>query len=234
RELETRAGLVPHTAVVARHHSETIIARRQIVVERLAPRTDLLPVFVLAFELDSKLVLFWRDQTEGGVVDLHVARQSRQTDRRRDLVHLVVRDDLLDVYGRRQSVKSQATRVDDAQAIWRKKPEPSVGRLGYPWVCGRSDRLTPDPIRAVEYRDGDAPCGIRQPPVHIFSADPHQPAGRVQPQRLVVVSNDVLNRVAGQAIRPRQRRNAAISQPTQSSRSRSPERAIRIGAEAAD
>src|SRR5258708_781061 len=72
-KIERRAGLVPHAAVVAGDHAETVIAWRKIVIERLSFIANVLPVAIAAFQFDAKADLLRRHQAESGIVDLQIA-----------------------------------------------------------------------------------------------------------------------------------------------------------------
>src|SRR5215469_15441394 len=55
RKIQRCAGLVPHAAVVGSYHTEAVVARREIVVERLATIARVLPLAVVPFQLVAKL-----------------------------------------------------------------------------------------------------------------------------------------------------------------------------------
>ena len=133
REIQGRAGLVPHAAVVARRDAEAVIAGTKIVVERLAARADVLPVTILALELVAEPHLLRRDKTERRVVDLQIARQRGQAEVRIcegiRIVGLAVGDDLLDMHGRRKTVERQAARIHDADAGRANEPQSPIGSL---------------------------------------------------------------------------------------------------------
>src|SRR5215813_3872973 len=57
-------------AVVRGHHAEPAVARRKVVVERLPPIADVLPIAIEAFEFVFEPVLLRRNQAERGIVDL--------------------------------------------------------------------------------------------------------------------------------------------------------------------
>src|SRR5262249_24418493 len=129
-EIERRARLVPHPAVIAGHHAEGIAARRKIVVERLPACARLLPVLVPAFQLVAKTDFLLRHQAERCVVDLQIAYQRRQRQTpagvRDDVVALVVGDNLFDVYWRWNFVEGKMMRIDHAHAIRWYKPHSSI------------------------------------------------------------------------------------------------------------
>src|SRR5580704_13429432 len=106
-KIEGRAGLVPHTAVVAGHHAEAVAAWIEIGIECLPFIDDLLPVAIVAFQLVAKMDLLRRDQAERGVFDLEIANQRGQALDRRSLVFLAVGGDLLDVDRGRELVEGK-------------------------------------------------------------------------------------------------------------------------------
>ena len=123
REIERRALLVPHPAVVAGDHAEPVAARRKIRVLRLAHADHLSPVVILAFQLVPEANLLGRDQAESGVLDVQIASPRRQAHARdgrpRQVVAMTpaVRDDLLDEDGRREVVDRQMPGIDDLDAF---------------------------------------------------------------------------------------------------------------------
>src|SRR6266404_900501 len=76
-EIEVGAGLVPHAAVIAGDHAETVVARRKIGIEDLPAIAGVLPIAVVAFQLVAKEYFLRRDQTERRVVYFQIARQWR-------------------------------------------------------------------------------------------------------------------------------------------------------------
>src|SRR5260221_6885782 len=74
-KIQERSSLVPHTAVVASHDAEAVLAWRKIGIERLPSVAGLLPIAIQAFQLVAKTYLFRRDQAERRVVDLQIAYQ---------------------------------------------------------------------------------------------------------------------------------------------------------------
>ena len=60
-EIQESAGFVPHTAVVARRHAETVAARRKIAIEGLPASVGVLPIGVPSFQLVAKAHLLGRD-----------------------------------------------------------------------------------------------------------------------------------------------------------------------------
>ena len=78
REFQRCTRLVPDAAVVAALHAELIGPRREVGVEGLSPRADVLPVAVATFKFDAELVLFRRDVAQRRVVDLQIANERRQ------------------------------------------------------------------------------------------------------------------------------------------------------------
>ena len=93
------------------------------------------PVFVLPLQLDAELHLLRRDKAESGVIDLQIA-STRLADAVSKLAapassanKLVVRDNLLDVYRRREFVESKMTRIDDLDAFSRDEPQFAISGL---------------------------------------------------------------------------------------------------------
>ena len=81
REVQRVAGFVPHAAVVGGDDTEAVLAGREIVVKNVAALSASLPVAVIAFQLVFESVLLRRDETQGSVFDLKVARECRQAER---------------------------------------------------------------------------------------------------------------------------------------------------------
>src|SRR5262249_18530736 len=128
-------------AVIGGDDSKTVPARWQIVVEGLPPRAGLLPVAVVTLEQVAKSYLFRRDEAQGRVVDLQLARQCRERGaspfQRAQIVRLAVGRDLLDLQRWRKIIEGQAARIDDAHTVRRDEPQLSVGSCCYVWGVGR-------------------------------------------------------------------------------------------------
>ena len=110
RKVEERALFVPHSAVVRGFDAESVMVRREIRVLNLAFVDHLAPVAVLPFKLVLEMNLLRRYQAQSRVVNLQIASTRRQTQigtcRARQVlpINLVISDDLLDVYRRRELV----------------------------------------------------------------------------------------------------------------------------------
>src|SRR5262249_31903574 len=78
REIKRRSRLVPHAAVVARYHAESVFLRRQIAIKRLPPVSHVLPIAVPAFQFVAETHLLRRHQAQRRVVNLQIAQQRRQ------------------------------------------------------------------------------------------------------------------------------------------------------------
>ncbi len=192
REVQGRAFLVPHAAVVAGDHAKAILARRKIGVERLPAIAGVLPVAIHAFQLVAKEILLRSDETERCIVDLQIAHQRWQTHasrlQRRRVVDLAVGSDLLDVDRRREFVEGKMARIDDLYAFSRHEPQFAIGRLSYPRAVGASRRRTkPDTVRCIPNCRLNSMLRVGDPGVHFGSADAHEATGRVQPERTIVV-----------------------------------------------
>src|SRR5262249_3484702 len=130
-EIERSAGLVPHAAVVAGHDAEAIIARRQIVIERLATRAGILPVMVEALQPEAKENFLPGHEAQIGVIKREMSDMWRQTQSARSIVGLRIRPDLFDVYWRWKLVDGQTLRIDNAEGIERYEPYFSVRSSGH-------------------------------------------------------------------------------------------------------
>src|SRR5262245_5842303 len=111
RQADEGSGLVPDTAIVAGDHAEAIFAGTKIVVERLPARAHVLPVRIVALELDAKTVPFRRNEAERGVVNLQVAGRGGHVEATVAtgfaMVRLAVRADLVDVHRRRKIIEGK-------------------------------------------------------------------------------------------------------------------------------
>src|SRR5208283_5083434 len=130
RKIEGRACLVPHAAVIAGHHAEAVVTWLEVRILHFAFVDDLLPVSILAFQLEAKMDLVWVDQAEGGIFDLEIASQRGQAQVRRGFVFLAICRNLLDVYRRCEFVDGNVTRIDRADAVAWQEPYPSIRRTG--------------------------------------------------------------------------------------------------------
>src|SRR5258705_96036 len=104
REVDERAFFVPHAAVVAGRHAESVIHWREVRVVRVAWVDGHAPVAVLPLELDPEAHLFRHGQAQRGVVDDEISDARRQPQAPAAgcgrVVDLAVRGDLLDVHRR--------------------------------------------------------------------------------------------------------------------------------------
>ena len=64
REIEVRAGFVPHAAVVAGDDAEAVIARRQVGVEGLPPIAGVLPIAIVALQHVAEAHLLRCDEAQ--------------------------------------------------------------------------------------------------------------------------------------------------------------------------
>src|SRR5580698_7049475 len=78
-KIEGGAGLIPHAAVIAGHHTEAVIAWSKIVIERLPSIAGVLPVRISAFQSVPEAGRLRRREAERGIVDLQIADQRGQT-----------------------------------------------------------------------------------------------------------------------------------------------------------
>src|ERR1700752_2718097 len=69
REIQKRAFLVPHPAVVGRGDSKSVVARREISVKRLAAISYVVPIAIQTLEFIAEAIFLWRDKTQCGVVN---------------------------------------------------------------------------------------------------------------------------------------------------------------------
>src|SRR5437762_3634637 len=156
-KIEGCSGLVPHAAVVAGDHAEAVVAWRKIVIECLPPSACVLPITIVAFQLDAKTDLLRRDQAESGIVDFEIANQRGQAQVRRSLVGLAVSGDLLDVHRRWEFVEGKVTRIDYADAVARRVPQFAILGFSDLQAVAASDRPASDSIGTVENRCLDRP-----------------------------------------------------------------------------
>ena len=73
-----------------------------------------------------------------------------------------------------------------------------------------ASRAEPDAVRRIPNRRFNPALRVGDPRVQFGSRDAHQAAGRVQPERTIVVLYRPVNRVARQAIPACERSDAAI------------------------
>src|ERR1700691_5295198 len=167
-KIEGRAGLVPHSAVIAGGDAKAVIAWRKIVIERLPFIANVLPVGIAAFQLDAKTDLLRRHQAESGVVDLEIANKRGQAQVRRGLVGLAVGGDLLDVYRRRKLVDGNVTWIDDVDAVEWQEPQFSIGGLGDARsVFAYRDCTEADAVGTIECGALNDPLRIGRPRIYL-------------------------------------------------------------------
>src|SRR5262249_35504660 len=113
--------------VVARDDTKAIRPWSQIVVERLAPASRLLPAVVPAFQLVAKRDFLRCDVAQSDEVDLEITSERRQANGPGGGVTPAVGDDLLDMHRRRYRVLSQVRRIEHLHHGVVGEPKPSVG-----------------------------------------------------------------------------------------------------------
>ena len=114
---------------------------------------------------------------------------------------LAVGCDLLDVDRRRELVDDKMMGIDDLNAFSRHEPQFAVGGLrdGRTEVGGRN-RMEPDAVGRIPHGRFNPALRVGDPRVQFAARDAHEAAGRVQPERTVVVLYRPVNRVAGQTV----------------------------------
>ena len=83
------------------------------------------------------------------------------------------------------------------------------------WKVAGGNRAEFDAVVGVPQGCLDPALRVGDPRVHFAARDAHQTAGRVQPERVVVVLYRPVNRVAGQAVFGGERCDAATLDPAQ-------------------
>src|SRR5262249_22546278 len=78
REIEHIALLVPHTAVVAGGHAETIVTWRKVGIERPTAVPRVSPIAIATLELVAEQHPLRSHQAQRGVIDLEVAHPGWQ------------------------------------------------------------------------------------------------------------------------------------------------------------
>ncbi len=222
--------LVPHSTVIASHHPEAVLAWTKIGIERLPPRPRVLPVAIPTFQLHAEVHLFRHHQAQRGVINRQVAHQRRQLRGRGGCitvgalpVSLAVRDDLLDVHRGRKFVEGKVTRIDDADAVARQEPDPSIRRLSHERRVSTSHGMAPHTIRSVERFGFYEFARIGDPSVQFGLGDAHQAAAHVEPHGVVVIFHGSEDVVAGQSVFACKRDHVTVFNATQSSICSSPE-----------
>src|SRR5208283_2993439 len=172
-EVQERARLVPHPAVIASRHAEAIVAGSKIRIERLPAIADVLPIAIPAFQLVTKKHLLRRDEAEPGIVDLEIANQRRQAQTGRRIVALAIGADLLDMHRRRKLVERKVTRIDDADAVPRQEPNSSIRGFGNTRAEASRVQMTPNTVRTVENGSLDRPLRIADPRVQLGPGNAH-------------------------------------------------------------
>ena len=75
--------------------------------------------------------------------------------------------------------------------------------------------MEPDAVRRIPHGRFNPALRVGDPRVQFAARDAHEAAGRVQPERTVVVLYRPVNRVAGQTVPARERSDAAVLNPAQ-------------------
>ena len=122
---------------------------------------------------------------------------------------------LLDVDRWREFVEGKMTGIDDLDAFSRQEPQLAIGRLRDGRTEGARRTQRPDAVRRIPNRRFNPALRVGDPRVQFGPRDAHQAAGRVQPERTIVVLYRPVNRVAGQAIPGCERSDAAVFDPAQ-------------------
>src|SRR5271165_4232041 len=241
REVQRRALLVPHPAVVAGDHAEAVLTWREIVVKSLAAISCILPVEIQPFELVAKTYLLRSHKTQGCVINLQIAYQRRQPRVGGGCiagqvlpVALAIGDDLLDVHRRRKLVEGKVTRIDDADAVEGCEPQFPIRGLGDTGAVTTIGRMNPDSVGTVEDRDLDRPLRIGGPRVQLGPGNAHQAAGRVQPHRMLVIFHRPVNRIAGQSVLAGERGHMTVVHSAEAALGCGPERTVPFELEACD
>src|SRR5208337_3895411 len=150
-EVQKRAFLVPHAAVIAGHYAKPVIARRKVRVLHSALVDDHSPVLVLAFQHEAEMHVLRSDKAECGVIDRKVVKSRRQLQSSltgyRQVVGFAVCRDLLNVYRRRKCVRGKMPGIDDANPIERQEPQSSIGRPGDARAIVVNARVAPYAVR---------------------------------------------------------------------------------------
>src|SRR6266403_6085070 len=243
-KIQERSGFIPHTAVIASHDAEAVVARREIRIERLTASASVLPIAVPALQLVTKKDLFRRDEAERGVIYLQITNERGQKYASvcsgTRIVGLAVGGDLLDVHRRRKFVEGKVARIDDADAVPRQEQQFSIGGLGDLRAEVAGTGKDPDSIGNVENRGLDEPLRIfvfvngGDPTFQLVARDAHQAAGRVQPEGMVVVFHPPMDRIAGQSILAGQSCNTAVFQPAEPALGGGPQRTLLIESKVVD
>ena len=108
------------------------------------------------------------------------------------------------------------TRIDDLNAFAGHEPQFAIpGLRDTRAVSAGRTGAEPDAIRCIPDSRGNPTLRVGDPRIDFRPRDAHQAAAHVQPQRTFVVLDGPIRSVAGQTIRARERRDAAISNPAQ-------------------
>src|SRR5215813_8854649 len=126
------------------------------------------------------------------------------------------------------------TRIDDAYAIARQKPQSSIRRLRNFWEVAAGKVTADYSVRAVENRGLNCPVRIGHPTIELRTRNAHQSAGHVQPNRMVIVFNRPVDGVARQSVSSGERGDTTILQAAESALSGSPKCAILVGSKIKD
>ena len=107
------------------------------------------------------------------------------------------------------------TGIDHLDAFSRHEPQFAIGGLRDARTVGasRDAGAEPDAVRRIPNRRLNPTLRVGDPRVQFGPRDAHQAAGRVQPERTIVVLYRPVNRVAGQTIPACERSDAAVFKP---------------------
>ena len=101
-EIQLRGAIAPHAVTIGGDHAKGMLPGRQIGVERLPPRTGVVPIRLVPLEPVAELHFLRNQQGRGRVVDLHVTRVRGQPEGLRYGNVLPVDRDGFDVCHRRR------------------------------------------------------------------------------------------------------------------------------------
>src|SRR5271165_3371665 len=102
-------------------------------------------------------------------------------------------------------------RIDDLDAFSRHEPQFAVGGLRDTRTVGAGRaRADPDTVLGTPNRRFDPALRVDDPCVQFRPPDAHEAAGRVQPQRTIIILYRPVNRVARQPVLAGQRSDAAV------------------------
>jgi hypothetical protein len=160
RERDRVALVVPYAAVVRSGDAKPVRARPKIGVLHLAVVDDLSPVRVLAVKLEAKVHLLRRHQAERCVIDCQIANVGSQPQTGARVDSLAVCREFLDVDRRRNGVRVEVSRIDDAEQSRNDKEDLAVLRFRDLRPLEPVERKRTDPVSAVERRHREAALRI--------------------------------------------------------------------------